>query len=213
MEGINRGGHIFALLLLWYLVLNFLPFTVGGIFLIHFSVAFWLLLFILFLVSRFISKSRFTMNFRFILSALVIFALLVAMMSYILKWMPNFEDPVSEQQARVMAAYWLKNTGSKGSPGHVFMRKGDDAGDIGYYVFEVKGAKDAFLIIPADARFTSFYYRDDGLSYFDFYLRYSQRNSFPKFSNAPLLKLKSLVNKMLFRKSKEQLAWREVLEK
>ena len=217
MEGINRGGHIFALLLLWYVVLNFLPFTVGGMFLILFSVAFWFLLFISFLVSlfvsRFSSKVRFTINSRFILSALVTFALLVAMMSYILKWMPNFEDPVSEQQARVMAAHWLKNTGSKGSPGYVFMRKGDDAGDIGYYVFDMNTENKGFLIVPADARFTSIYYRNDGRSYLDFYLWYSQGSSFPKFSNTPLLKLKSLVNKILSQKSKEQLAWSEVLKK
>ena len=213
MEGINRGGHIFALLLLWYVVLNFLPFTVGGIFLIQFSVAFWLLLFISFLVSRFSSKVRFTINSRFILSMLVIFALLVAVMSYILKWMPNLEDPVSEQQARVMAAHWLKNTGSKGSPGCVFMRKGDDAGDIGYYVFDMNTENKGFLIVPADARFTSIYYRNDGRSYLDFYLWYSQGSSFPKFSNTPLLKLRSLANKILYQKSSEQRAWSEVLEK
>ena len=112
-----------------------------------------------------------------------------------------------------MAAHWLKSTGAKSSPGYVFMRKGYDAGDIGYYVFDLNTENKGFLVVPADARFTSIYYRNDGVSYLRFYRMYAPRQSkLPQFNNTPLLKLKSLTNKILFRKSKEQLAWREVLE-
>ena len=112
-----------------------------------------------------------------------------------------------------MAVHWLKKNGIKGSPGYVFARKGDDAGDIGYYVFEVKGEK-TFLTVPADARFYSFYFdRLNRLSYLDFYSTYVRRRSPIMFSNTLRLKLKSLANKILSQKSKEQRAWSEVLEK
>ena len=215
MKTIKRTLLLFFLLAL-VLSLTLLPSVVGGELLFMIFLAFLFLLFFLSIIFSLITWTPFSISSRFALSTLVIsvlLALFALMMSCVFKWMPNFEDPVSEQQARVMAAHWLKNTGSKGSPGYVFMRKGDDAGDIGYYVFDMNTENKGFLIIPADARFTSIYYRNDGRSYLDFYLWYSQGSSFPKFSNTPLLKLKSLVNKILSQKSKEQLAWSEVLKK
>ena len=189
-------------------------FVAGGFFWALFFCAFLLLLLLLFVASRSSTKIRFTINSQFILLAFVIYALLVLGVPRVLGWLPNFEDPVSEQQACVMAAHWLKSTGAKSSPGYVFMRKGYDAGDIGYYVFDLNTENKGFLIVPADARFTSIYYKNNGMSYRDFYLSYAPiQSKMPQFSNTPLLKLKSLANKILSRKSKEQRAWSEVLRK
>ena len=215
MKTIKRTLLLFFLLAL-VLSLTLLPSVVGGELLFMIFLAFLFLLFFLSIIFSLITWTPFSISSRFALSTLVIsvlLALFALMMSCVFKWMPNFEDPVSEEHARVMAVHWLKKNGIKGSPGYVFARKGDDAGDIGYYVFEVKGEK-TFLTVPADARFYSFYFdRLNRLSYLDFYSTYVRRRSPIMFSNTLRLKLKSLANKILSQKSKEQRAWSEVLEK
>ena len=115
MKTIKRTLLLFFLLAL-VLSLTLLPSVVGGELLFMIFLAFLFLLFFLSIIFSLITWTPFSISSRFALSTLVIsvlLALFALMMSCVFKWMPNFEDPVSEEQARVMAVHWLKKKWDK----------------------------------------------------------------------------------------------------
>ncbi|MDR2408221.1 MAG: hypothetical protein LBE13_08940 [Bacteroidales bacterium] len=85
----------------------------------------------------------------------------------------------------------------------IIERKGDDAGKIGYFYVELQSKE--CVIVPMDARL--------GIkmagkkNYLDYYTSAAYRGTLPKFDNDVWLRLNTLINLIINRKSESQKWW------
>jgi hypothetical protein len=139
---------------------------------------------------------------RFIFYGIVLIICLIAL------YMPDFSDQLTLDQARRGITNWLLSNDSCDSIHSIIERKGDDAGEIGYFYVDME--KGDSLLVPADARFKIMNCKDR--SYLDYYVERAFAGRPPRYDNSVFLRVVSFYNWILHRKNENQKWWDCYLE-
>jgi hypothetical protein len=147
------------------------------------------------------------------------FAAAIALLLFLfcaIKYM-DFREPLAKDQVRRAVSDYVKPDGREIR--RISFYKDEDAGDLGYYFVELKPA--GYIIVIDDARFfisedtpidfpQTFYDSESRLMFFEFIItRTSLRGDpfRPNYRSTLTMKFESLVNKMLFRKTPQEIFW------
>jgi hypothetical protein len=123
---------------------------------------------------------------------------------YIIIYIPDFTDKLDKSHIEKGITNWSLSE-KQGERIHMIIeRKGDDAGEIGYFYVQMQSG-DA-LIIPADARLPLNKSVGDK-NYLDYYTYASFRGLLPKYDNTLSLRIMSLKDWILNRKNDNQRWW------
>jgi hypothetical protein len=129
---------------------------------------------------------------------------------YIIIYIPDFTDPLEKSHIEKGLTNWSLSE-RQGEPIHMIIeRRGDDAGEIGYFYVQMQSGYT--LIVPADARLPLNDKSTGGKNYLDYYTYASFRGSLPKYDNTLSLRITSLKDWILNRKNANQRWWAYYLE-
>jgi hypothetical protein len=122
----------------------------------------------------------------------------------LLLFLPDFSCKLTRDQVKRGISNWCSSENPEERIHMIIERKGDDAGEIGYFFVDLLFGDS--LIIPADARLGLKTVGDK--NFLDYYTQEAiKKKGPPRFDDDTDLKLKSLVNRVIGHKNGSQKWW------